>query len=117
ERCAELSRRFGRAHWYGQSCGDDWNAWCFAEKGQVVRFFDNEEPDSAVGGPHPAEDGWALTYEEDDERDLCFAGDIAAAASVDPGAIGPHTTVTGHGVVALTACGLKRGHPKGSLEI
>ncbi|HEY1180209.1 MAG TPA: HEAT repeat domain-containing protein, partial [Phytomonospora sp.] len=28
ERCAELSRRFGRAHWYGQSCGDDWNAWC-----------------------------------------------------------------------------------------
>ncbi|GIG69550.1 HEAT repeat domain-containing protein [Phytomonospora endophytica] len=117
ERCAELSRRFGGAHWYGQSCGDDWNAWCIAERGKVVRFFDNEEPEAAVGGPHPAEEGWALTFEEDDERDLCFAADIAATASVDPGVLGADTAVTGHGVVALTECGLKRGHPKGSLEI
>lgn len=117
ERCADLSRRFGEAHWYGQSCGDGWNAWCLAAGGEVVRHFDNEDPALTIGGPHPAEDGWALTFDEDDERDLCFAADIAASASIDPERLGPHTTVVGHGVLALTECGLKRGHPKGSAEI
>ncbi|OXM55101.1 hypothetical protein CFP75_01500 [Amycolatopsis alba DSM 44262] len=44
--------------------------------------------------------------------DHCNADTIAEAISVHPGKIGPHTRVEGHGVIALTRCGLEYGHPR-----
>ncbi|WP_053757936.1 HEAT repeat domain-containing protein [Streptomyces sp. AS58] len=144
-RCAELGRRFGAAQWYGMSCGDGWTAWCVAEGGEVVRYYDSEvaEDDGDEGPAHPAESGYLLPHQDgfpdgafDDvspsgsetfaERyhrvkeelripDTCYANDIAARLSVDPGALGPHTSVAGTGVVALTACGREHGHPAGAL--
>jgi hypothetical protein len=142
--CRELSHRFGAAHWYGASCGDGWTAWCVAEKGEIVRYYDVEEPDDQIGS-HPAEDGYVLPhidafpddafdgvdYNDSDafqarylqvKKDLGIPDDahattFAAGASVDPAALGPETRVQGHGVVALTPCGRERGHPRGALEI
>ena len=67
-RCAALSARFGTARWYGMSCGDGWTAWCIAEKGEIVRYYDafeaeqqhdDEDAQAAesvlVGPGHPAE--------------------------------------------------------------
>ncbi|MEU8620120.1 HEAT repeat domain-containing protein [Streptomyces sp. NPDC048623] len=149
ERCAALSRRFGAAQWYGMSCGDGWTAWCIAEDGEVVRYYDAFEAeedgeDEGDGARHPAEAGFLLPHEdgfpEDAFDDLdpgsedfparceqirqelgipetCYADDIAARLSVDPGSLGPATTVTGHGVLALTACGREHGHPVGALPV
>lgn len=47
--------------------------------------------------------------------DTCYANDIAARLSVDPGALGAHTRIEGTGVLALTACGREHGHPAGAL--
>ncbi|WP_034260705.1 HEAT repeat domain-containing protein [Actinospica robiniae] len=87
-RCAELSTRFGAARWYGMSCGDSWTAWCIAEKGEVLRYYDvydaDEHDDEAdgddadrddadrddaaesilVGTGHPAEAGFVLPHED-----------------------------------------------------
>lgn len=151
ERCAGLSARFGAAQWYGMSCGDGWTAWCIAEDGEVVRFYDafdaeesgDEEDDERPG--HPAESGYLLPHQDgfpddafdevdhsDSEAfqaryrevkeelaipDTCYAVDVAARLSVDPGSLGPRTAVTGHGVLALTACGRKHGHPSGALPV
>lgn len=135
ERCVALSRRFGASHWYGMSCGDGWTAWCVAENGEVLRHYDafDAEENGDDGPRHPAEAGYLLPHEDgfpedafDDvdvsdsaaftalhdrlKRELgipdtCYADDIAARLSVNPGALGPHTAVSGQGVVALTACG------------
>ncbi|MGA5818047.1 HEAT repeat domain-containing protein [Kitasatospora sp. NPDC094028] len=152
ERCAELSRRFGSAQWYGTSCADGWTAWCIAEDGEVVRHYDwnlvdedggDESGDDAPG--HPAEAGYLLPHqygfpagaydgvdpcdteaflarhrqlkEELGIPDTCDANVIAARLSVDPGGLGPHLAVTGHGVLALTACGRRHGHPAGALPV
>ncbi|MEU9949375.1 HEAT repeat domain-containing protein [Streptomyces sp. NPDC047939] len=148
QRCAELSRRFGSAHWYGVSGGDDWTAWCIAEGGEVVRHYDAYDAgESGDGGlPHPAEAGYLLPHQDKglprgafegvdvadtdavvaryrqvkaDLRipDTCRADDIAARLSVDPGALGTHTRTSGHGVLALTACGREHGHPVGALPV
>ncbi|MDQ0957386.1 hypothetical protein QFZ66_001264 [Streptomyces sp. B4I13] len=155
ERCAALGRRFGAAQWYGMSCGDDWTAWCVAEGGEVVRYydaFDAEESDEDAdggtgdGGPaHPAEAGYLLPHQDgfpddafdgvnpsDSEAfqaryrqvkeelaipDTCYAVDVARRLSVDPGSVGAETTVGGHGVLALTACGRRHGHPAGALPV
>ncbi|MEU8528587.1 MULTISPECIES: hypothetical protein [Streptomyces] len=65
ERCAELGRRFGRAQWYGMSCGDGWTAWCVAEGAEVVRYYDAFGVDAAgdPGPRHPAEAGFRLPHE------------------------------------------------------
>ncbi|WP_339154961.1 HEAT repeat domain-containing protein [Actinomadura luteofluorescens] len=144
EHCRVLSRRFGAAHWYGASCGDEWTAWCVAEGGDLVRYYDVFEPDDQIGS-HPAEDGYVLPHDDafpDDafdgidlhdsagfqaryfqvKKDLgipddCHATTFAARASVDPSALGPRTSVQGHAVLALTSCGLRHGHPPGALRI
>lgn len=147
QRCAELSRRFGSAQWYGTSCADGWTAWCVAEGGEVVRHYDGhlaaEEGDDGPG--HPAEAGYLLPHQDgfpagafdgvdpyDSEAflarrrqlkeelgipDTCDASTIAARLSVDPGGLGPRVAVTGHGVLALTACGRRHGHPAGALPV
>lgn len=144
-RCAALSLRFGTVHWYGVSDGDGWTAWCVAESGQIVRYYDVHEPEEQLGAPHPAEAGLLLPHEDgfpeeafdgvdagDTDAlfaafaaakikyavpDTCDAAAFAGRASVDPGSLGPHTRVEGHGVLALTACGREHGHPPGALEI
>ncbi|WP_086829170.1 HEAT repeat domain-containing protein [Streptomyces sp. NRRL B-24572] len=147
QRCTDLSRRFGSAQWYGMSCGDGWTAWCIAEDGEVVRHYDAEdaEENGDDGPSHPAEAGYLLPHEDgfpDDAfddvdtsdsdafttryhqvkeeleiPDTCYADDIAARLSVDPGALGPHTRTSGRGVLALTACGREHGHPAGALPV
>ncbi|TWF73287.1 HEAT repeat domain-containing protein [Kitasatospora viridis] len=105
--------------------------------------FAAEEDDDPLGPPHPAESGFLLPHEDgfpDDAfdgvnlsdnaafrarydqvkeelgiPDTCYATDIAARLSVDPSALGPDTPVTGHGLLALTACGREHGHPSGAL--
>ncbi|WP_432105687.1 HEAT repeat domain-containing protein [Streptomyces sp. bgisy091] len=108
--------------------------------------YDAEEEDDGDGEPvHPAEDGYLLPHQDgfpedtfdgvnptdseavvarylqvkEDLRipDTCYANDIAARVSVDPGALGAHTSTSGHGVVALTACGREHGHPAGALPV
>ncbi|MEU5592983.1 HEAT repeat domain-containing protein [Streptomyces sp. NPDC020298] len=146
-RCADLSRRFGAAHWYGMSCGDGWTAWCIAEDGEVVRHYDAfAAAEGGDEGPaHLAEAGCLLPHQDgipagafdgvgfsDTEEfvawcrrvkeehripDTCYAKDIAARLSVDPGALGAHTRVEGSGVLALTACGRELGHPAGALPV
>jgi hypothetical protein len=144
-RCTELSARFGAAHWYGASCGDGWTAWCIAEAGTVIRYYDVEDPDDQIGETHPAEAGYVLPHENpfpDDafdgvpvgsadaftaryqqvKRELnnpddAHATAVAARASVDPAALGLHTTVAGRPVIALTTCGATMASAPGALEI
>ena len=145
ERCRELSVRFGAAHWYGASCGDDWTAWCLAESGTSVRYYDAFSPGGPIGPAHPAESGYLLPHEDgfpddafdginpDDTKafmtrylqvketlaipDTAHATTIAARTSVNPAALGPHTSVTGHGLIAATACGRSLPSPPGALKI
>lgn len=145
ERCRELSATFGAGYWYGASCGDDWTAWCLAESGTVVRYYDAFEPDAQIGPAHPAESGYLLPHEDgfpagafdginpNDTKafmarylqvkeelaipDTAHATTIAAWTSVNPAALGPDTSVTGHGLIAVTACGRNLPSPPGALKI
>ncbi|GAA0429012.1 hypothetical protein Aca07nite_37240 [Actinoplanes capillaceus] len=144
-RTARLSDRFGAAHWYGTSCGDGWTAWCIAEKGEVVRFYDNFDPDDQIGDGHPAETGYRLPHgsafpegalaglahlpmeeimerirqlrEELDIPDDADSTMIAGRLSVNPDEFGPHTRVEGRAVLALTACGVAHGSTPGALSV
>lgn len=116
-----LSRRFGAAHWYMTFEGC--TGWCLAEDGQIVRYYDNEKPENQIGPPHPAERDHLREPDEDERAEFeaesspgvlisdAWATDVAGAASVDPEALGPHTQVTGHGVLALTAAGRRNPNP------
>ncbi|GGN43494.1 hypothetical protein FHR83_001782 [Actinoplanes campanulatus] len=145
DRCARLSARFGAAHWYGTSCGDGWTAWCIAEKGEVVRFYDVFGPDDQIGDGHPAEAGYRLPHDNGipesilRDPDLLSAPDlvdrirrareeegipeevdsteIAGRLSVNPHEFGPHTRVEGRAVLALTACGVAHGSTPGVVAI
>lgn len=86
-RCADLSRRFGTAQWYGMSCGDGWTAWCVAEDGHVVRHYDAfaaaESEAGDTGPPHPAESGFLLPHQHpaglpDDMYDGVDLSDVEA---------------------------------------
>jgi len=71
-RCAELSRRFGAAHWYLESanggCWDE-SGWCVAENGEIVRYCYHDhyvEGGARIGpGPTSAEDLRAWVAEHD----------------------------------------------------
>ncbi|MEU3464545.1 HEAT repeat domain-containing protein [Streptomyces sp. NPDC006733] len=145
QRCAELSRQFGAAQWYGMSCGDDWTAWCIAEAGAVVRYYDAYDVENADGPGHRAESGYLLPHqdgfpdnafdgvdlsdsaaftaryrqvkEELHIPDTCYATNIAARLAVNPGELRANTVVDGYGVLALTECGRVHGHPAGALPV
>jgi HEAT repeat protein len=117
---AALSRRFGTAHGYVN--WDDYHGsgfaagWCVAENGTVIRYYVYQDEFHQTGAPLPAEHGYVLPHEDPDAPDdveRCYATDIAARISVDPTAIGPHTRVEGHAVLALTADGRREGIPGG----
>ncbi|GAB3724751.1 hypothetical protein GCM10027598_41700 [Amycolatopsis oliviviridis] len=63
ERCIDLSRRFGTAHFYFVSHGDSRTSWCIAEKGELVRCYDVSVPEEAVG-ELAAENGYLLPHED-----------------------------------------------------
>lgn len=104
---------------------DGCTAWCLAEDGQIVRYYDNEQPEDQIGEPHPAErehlrppEDHELPDEPSDDFDpatmlVCdaWATDVAGGASIDPESLGPHVRVTGHGVLALTAAGRRDPDP------
>lgn len=103
-----LSRRFGAAHLYGADYGYMW--WALAENGDLVRLYisgDTPDEDEVFGEPHQAEsDATAMLCpdiddDEDDGRPHCGPAAVAAYGSVDPTAIGPHTRVEGHGLIAV----------------
>lgn len=117
EICAVLSSVFGEAHHYAMSCGDAWTAWCIAEDGEVVRYYDAFKPEEQIG-ELDIEDGWGLPHDwsdENDDLDDIWATDIAEEMSVNPAYF--DGDIEGHGVLALTRCGRTYGSPKGFLPI
>lgn len=118
EICAVLSAVFGEAHYYGMSCGDGWTAWCIAEGGEVVRYYDDFAPEKQIGEPLDIEEGRGLPHDwsdENDDLDDIWAREVAEEMSVDPGYF--EGDVEGHGVLALTRCGRTYGSPRGFLQI
>ena len=88
-----LSRRFGSAHWH--FLDDIGSGWAIAEHGNLIHLrLSGEDPDDdeVIGPPHPAV--------PDDESPGYATLRVAQLSSVDASAIGPHTTVRGHGLVA-----------------
>jgi hypothetical protein len=67
-------------------------------------FFD----ETAFG--HPAEAGFLLPHDEEAYEDgappVAHATTVAARVSIGPSALGPHTTVDGRALLALTVCGV-----------
>jgi hypothetical protein len=117
EICAVLSAVFGEAHYYGMSCGDGWTAWCIAEGGEVVRYYDASKPEDQIG-ELDVEDGRGLPHDWSDENedlDDIWATEVAEELSVDPTYF--EGDIEGHGVLALTQCGRTYGSPKGFLQI
>jgi hypothetical protein len=118
EICAVLSAVFGETHYYGMSCGDGWTAWCIAEGGEVVRYYDAFKAEDQIGDPLGVEDGRGLPHDwsdENDELDDIWATEVAEEMSVDPTYF--EGEVEGHGVLALTRCGLTHGSPRGLLSV
>ncbi|MET9225415.1 HEAT repeat domain-containing protein [Lentzea sp. NPDC003310] len=117
EICAVLSAVFGEAHYYGESCGDGWTAWCVARGGEIVRYYDAFKEEEQIG-ELDVEDGWCLPHDlsdENDDLDDIYATDVAEELSVNPRYFEGDTE--GHGVLALTQCGIKYGSPKGFLQV
>ena len=54
ERMAELSRRFGTAHLYMKGRYSR-GSWCLARDGAILRFFDDDSENPAIGSPLRAE--------------------------------------------------------------
>ncbi len=117
ELCAVLSKVFGEAHYYGMSCGDGWNAWCIAEDGEVLRYYDSFSPDDQYGEPLDAEEGLCLPHDYDEDLDDCYATDIAEEMSVNPASTDFEGDMEGRGVLALTQCGRTYGSPRGALSV
>lgn len=61
ERCAELSGRFGAAHWYKEAGDYEWGGWGIAENGETIRSAHLDdcvyEELTLHGDPHPSEEG------------------------------------------------------------
>ncbi|MFD4638932.1 HEAT repeat domain-containing protein [Lentzea sp. NPDC058436] len=117
EICAVLSAVFGETHYYGESCGDGWTAWCVAKDGEIVRYYDAFKEDEQIG-ELDVEDGWCLPHDlsdENDDLDDIYATDVAEELSVNPRYFEGDTE--GHGVLALTQCGRTYGSPKGFLRV
>ncbi|MDX2707644.1 HEAT repeat domain-containing protein [Streptomyces sp. PA03-6a] len=93
-----------------------------AESGLLLPHQDDGFPQGAFDGVDPSDpEAFRAHYRQVKEElgipDVCYATDIAARLSVDPGALGAHTRATGRGVLALTACGREHGHPAGALPV
>ncbi|MEV7783412.1 HEAT repeat domain-containing protein [Kitasatospora sp. NPDC088351] len=92
-----------------------------AESGYLLPHQDGF-PDEAFDGVSASDsEAFRVRYlqvkEELQIPDTCYATDIAARLSVNPGALGSHTRTAGHGVLALTECGREHGHPAGALPV
>ncbi|MFB9544390.1 HEAT repeat domain-containing protein [Micromonospora sagamiensis] len=141
----ELSGRFGtaRSFWYDAQTGS--SSWLLCDRGEVVRRYDEEQPRRSVGDRLPVEQGRLLPHEGPDipEAELdawdpyapdsgqrwqelcrrydvpetCDALTVAAATSVSPADLGPHTELRGHGGLALTRHGRRFGVPRGALPV
>jgi hypothetical protein len=94
--------RWGACHWYGLSDGDETAGWCIAEQGEVLNYFDSENPETLIGPEWPG-------------PGVADASVMAARLSVNPGALDPETPVEGHGLLAVTTCGRRYGLPPGAL--
>ncbi|MCU1641493.1 MAG: hypothetical protein JWN03_1768 [Nocardia sp.] len=79
ERCAQLSRRFGAAHWYKEADDYEWGGWCIAENGDTLRHGNLHdcvhERLTLSGDPHPSERGLRAEPVSEWLRDHGFASD------------------------------------------
>ncbi|MEV6321601.1 hypothetical protein AB0M45_10435 [Nocardia sp. NPDC051787] len=79
ERCAQLSGRFGAAHWYEEAGDHDSGGWCIAENGETIRTAHLEdcvhEELTLYGDPHPSEQGLRAEPVSEWLRDHGFAPD------------------------------------------
>jgi hypothetical protein len=74
-------------------------------RGEVRRYYDAFEQETAIGEPLPEE-----------EEGLPDAAELAGAISVDPCSLGVGTVFEGRGLPALTRCGREHGMPPGPFE-
>jgi len=143
--CLHLSARYGQAQAYFYSAQGDGSTWLAAENGSLLRrgsAMDGEECDETLclGDPlpyeqqrraalgldplHPGNHHHDQELERDEDGDCPWRDEvveiaipIAAGMSVDPLALGPHTSVRGTGLLALTPYGRRTGTPPGALPV
>ncbi|MEC3919287.1 HEAT repeat domain-containing protein [Nocardia sp. CDC160] len=99
-----LSRRFGSAQCYGFE--ETWAGWALAEHGELVRLRlsgEFAEAEEQIGPPHPAELDAGWQENEPHEYPGWSSTSVAHLMSLNPRAIGSHTRVRGHGLVADTS--------------
>jgi HEAT repeats len=134
--CRRLGGRYGTAQAFAYDELSGWSAWTVADDhpalfclpgeppglGRIVRHHidsDDEQAGSDIGAPLPAElalpDG--VDHGEEAAPRQCRAIDIAEALSVNPQQLGLHTSIRGHGLLALTPHGAAHGVPPGALQI
>ncbi|MEU9591125.1 HEAT repeat domain-containing protein [Streptomyces sp. NPDC048219] len=118
-----LSSRYGRAQAYHFGEHGGGSGWALAEDGAVVRRLDastwGEEPLPELGEPLPEELALHAAWAEEDDEDAewedttpYMAPDLALRlGATNPFALGPHTTLRGRGVVALTPLAAEEGVP------
>ncbi|MEV6105490.1 hypothetical protein AB0M28_12360 [Streptomyces sp. NPDC051940] len=132
--CLRLSERYGHAQAYYYGAQGDGSAWLVAEGGTAVRRYSatGEAGDAllALGEPLPQEEALRAELglppdgaESEDEADEWLSAAfgltpaVAAALSVNPLSLGPHTQVRGTGLIALTPYGVEYGVPAGAYRI
>jgi hypothetical protein len=115
----ELSTRFGSAQAYWYDAQTMQSAWLICTDGEIRRWYDPEEPAAGVGARLPVEEGVRLPDEDwqPNVPEMCDALTVGAALSVSPAALGVHTVLRGHGLLALTRYGREHGVPAGELPI
>ncbi|GGW39575.1 hypothetical protein [Streptomyces xantholiticus] len=100
------------------------DVWIVAENGRVIRQYAAESDPEWEGEPLP----WETLAVDDEGYDPEYDGvppnagttgarSACAYLSVDPGEVGPHTEVRGHGWLALTAPNVSHGAFPGTLRI
>ncbi|WP_405861218.1 HEAT repeat domain-containing protein [Streptomyces sp. NBC_00090] len=117
----EILRHYDAYDAYDAEQDDDRGFAHPAEAGYLLPHQDGF-PEDAFDGVSPTDSGsFTARYRQIKEDlqipDTCYANDIAARLSVDPGTLGAHTRTSGQGFLALTACGREHGHPAGALPV
>ncbi|GHE08988.1 hypothetical protein GCM10010339_59770 [Streptomyces alanosinicus] len=124
ETVERVSVHCGQAQFFFLDDAGGSDVWLVAENGRVIRQYAAESDPEWEGDPLP----WETLAVDDPDFDPEYdevpsnAGTTGARSacgylSVDPGEVGPDTSVRGHGWLALTAPGVGHGAFPGTLRI